>query len=162
MRFSYRPHADAEHTVEVDVEPLEGSDDAYRVTVGEQVFELSARLFHRAAFSKAAGEIALQYEGREYRLYDATQRRPAPARAGDLRAPMAGKVIRVCVQPGDQVAAGDLLLILESMKMEQQMLAPHAGEVVRVQCREGDQVTAGMELVVLTPHEAAAGQEEGR
>ncbi len=156
MRFSYRRNADAEHTVEVEVELLEGRENDYRVTVGEQVFELSARLFHRAAFMQQGGEITLQYEGREYRLFDASKPRTAPGRAGDLQAPMAGKVIQVCVQPGDQVKAGDLLLILESMKMEQQLLAPHAGEVAQVRCREGDQVTAGMDLVVLTAPEETA------
>ncbi|MGQ4808358.1 hypothetical protein NKDENANG_01740 [Candidatus Entotheonellaceae bacterium PAL068K] len=157
MRFSYRRNADDEQTVEVDIEPLEGDEHGYRVTVGEQVFELSARLFHRAAFMQEAGEITLQYEGREYHLFDAARRQTAPGRGGALRAPMAGKIIRVCVQPGDQVKSGDLLLILESMKMEQQLHAPHAGEVARVQCREGEQVTAGMELVVLTSQEAAEG-----
>jgi 3-methylcrotonyl-CoA carboxylase alpha subunit len=155
MRFSYRRSAEDEHTVEVDIVPLDHSTDGYRVTVGEQVFELSARLLHRAAFFKEAGEIIVQYEGREYRLYDAAQRRRmSPQPVGDLRAPMAGKVIRILVQPGDSVKAGDTLVILEAMKMEQQIVAPQDGKVDRLLCHEGDQVTAGMELVVLVPAEA--------
>ena len=47
--------------------------------------------------------------------------------------------------------AGATLLILEAMKMEQQVTAPRDGIVTRLLCREGDQVTAGTELVVLEP-----------
>ena len=157
MRLSYRRRAEDEDVVEVDVVPLDGRDEGYRVTVGDQVFELSARLFQRAAFIKAAGEITLQVEGREYHLFDATQRRRSARKdEGDLRAPMAGKVIRVLVQPGAHVKAGDPLVILEAMKMEQQITAPRDGVVDRVQCREGEQVTAGMELVVLTSRSESA------
>lgn len=134
--------------MQVDVVPLEGQDGCYRVTVGTQVFELSANLLQRVAFLKEAGVITVQYEGREYRLYDATQWRRPPPREGDLHAPMAGKVIRVFVQPGEQVKAGTTLMIIEAMKMEQQIVAPRDGVVSRVLCSEGEQVTAGMELVV--------------
>jgi biotin carboxyl carrier protein len=154
MRFAYRRSPEDEQAVEVDVVPLEGSDGGYRVTVGQQVFELSARLLHQVAFLKEAGVITLQYAGREYRLFDAAQRRrTAPLGGGNLRAPMAGKVIRVLIRTGEQVKAGDPLVILEAMKMEQQIVAPQDGTVARVLCREGDQVTAGMELVVLAAEE---------
>jgi len=55
------------------------------------------------------------------------------------------------VQPGEHVKAGATLLILEAMKMEQQITAPQDGVVTRLLCRAGDQVTAGTELVVLEP-----------
>ena len=152
MKFAYRRSATDEQAIEVDVVPLLDREGAYRATVGEHVFELDDRLFHRAAFLKEAGNITLQFAGREYRLFDASQRRrPAPTRAGDLHAPMAGKIICVLVQPGEHVKAGATLLILEAMKMEQQITAPQDGVVTRLLCREGDQVTAGTELVVLEP-----------
>ncbi len=150
MKFSYRLQAEDTTAIEIDIVPLEGDDRRYRITVGEQIFELPARLLQRAAFLQEAGDIVLQYEGREYRLYDATQRRRtiAPA-AGDLRAPMAGKIIQVLVEDGAAVKAGDTLIILEAMKMEQQITAPHDGVVDRILCREGDQVSAGTELATL-------------
>ena len=152
MKFAYRRSAADALAIEVDIVPLAERAGAYLVTVGEHVFELDERLFHRAAFLKEAGEITLQFEGREYRLFDASQRRrAAPTGTGDLRAPMAGKIIRVLVQPGESVQTGATLLILEAMKMEQQITAPQDGVVARVLCREGDQVTAGTELVELTP-----------
>jgi biotin carboxyl carrier protein len=152
VKFAYRRSAIDDQGIEVDIVPVPERAGVYRVTVGEHVFELAERLLHHAAFYKEAGEMTLQFEGREYRLFDASQRRrPAPTRAGDLHAPMAGKIIRVLVQPGEHVKAGATLLILEAMKMEQQITAPQDGVVTRLLCREGDQVTAGKELVVLEP-----------
>jgi biotin carboxyl carrier protein len=155
MKFAYRRSATDDQVIEVDIVPVPERAGVYRVTVGDRVFELTERLLHHAAFYKEAGEMTLQFEGREYHLFDASQRRrPAPTRAGDLHAPMAGKIIRVLVQPGEHVKAGATLLILEAMKMEQQITAPQDGVVTRLLCREGDQVTAGKELVVLEPSAA--------
>ena len=152
MKFAYRRSATDDQIIEVDIVPVLERAGVYRITVGEHVFELGERLLHHAAFYKEAGEITLQLEGREYRLFDASQRRrSAPTRAGDLHAPMAGKIISVLVQPGEHVKAGATLLILEAMKMEQQITAPQDGVVTRLLCHEGDQVTAGTELVVLEP-----------
>jgi 3-methylcrotonyl-CoA carboxylase alpha subunit len=64
---------------------------------------------------------------------------------------MAGKIIRILVRPGEPVNAGATLLILEAMKMEQQITAPQDGVVTRLLCREGDQVTTGTELVAMDP-----------
>ena len=155
MKFAYRRSATDDQVIEVDIVPVPERQGIYRVTVGEHVFELAERLLYHAAFCKEAGEITLQFEGREYHLFDASQRRrPTPASAGDLHAPMAGKIIHVLVQPGEHVKAGATLVILEAMKMEQQITAPQDGVVTRLLCREGDQVTAGTELVVLEPASA--------
>jgi 3-methylcrotonyl-CoA carboxylase alpha subunit len=152
VKFAYRRSAADDQVIEVDIVPLPEQPGVYRVTVGEHIFELAERLAHQLAFCKEAGEITLQYAGREYHVFDASQRRrPVPTSTGDLRAPMAGKIIRILVQPGEAVKAGATLLILEAMKMEQQITAPQDGVVTRLLCREGDQVTAGTELVAMDP-----------
>ena len=69
--------------------------------------------------------------------------------AGGLVAPMPGKVIAVEVAAGDAVAEGQLLMIVEAMKMEHRITAPHAGVVGEVRAHAGDQVGAGDLLVVL-------------
>jgi biotin carboxyl carrier protein len=61
----------------------------------------------------------------------------------EIRAEMVANVSRVLVEPGRQVAAGDLLVLLESMKMEIPVLAEMAGEVVEVGVAEGDVVQEG-------------------
>jgi acetyl/propionyl-CoA carboxylase alpha subunit len=159
VKFSYRRSPTDEQAIEVDIVALPEREGVYHVTVGDHVFELAERLVHQVAFCKDAGEITLQLAGREYHLFDASQRRrPTPTGAGDLRAPMAGKIIRVLVRPGEQVKAGATLLILEAMKMEQQITAPQDGIVSRVLCHVGDQVAAGTELVVLTSEAGATSQ----
>jgi 3-methylcrotonyl-CoA carboxylase alpha subunit len=66
---------------------------------------------------------------------------------GSLSAPMPGNVIALLVQPGDRVAAGDPLLVLEAMKMEHTLRAPGDGVVARIYCAVGEQVGEGVELL---------------
>ena len=70
--------------------------------------------------------------------------------AGGLVAQMPGKVLRVLVQPGESVEAGQPLLVLEAMKMEQTLRAPDAGSVEAVLVGEGDQVNPGDVLARLS------------
>jgi biotin carboxyl carrier protein len=69
--------------------------------------------------------------------------------AGGLVAPMPGTVLAVHVAPGDTVAQGQLLMIVEAMKMEHRITAPAAGTVGAVRARPGDQVNGGDLLAVL-------------
>jgi 3-methylcrotonyl-CoA carboxylase alpha subunit len=71
----------------------------------------------------------------------------APAGSGRVTAPMPGRVLGVNVKPGQTVAAGDRLLVLEAMKMENRISAPVAGIVARVAVAEGDQIADGALLV---------------
>ena len=73
----------------------------------------------------------------------------AEAVEGGLVAPMPGKVLMVDVQPGDRVAAGQVLVVMEAMKMEHQITAPADGEVSEVRAAVGDQVDNGELLVVI-------------
>jgi biotin carboxyl carrier protein len=62
---------------------------------------------------------------------------------------MPGKVIRVLVKAGDSVAARQPLVVIEAMKMENEIAAPRAGTVGEVAVGEGDPVEAGRLLVVV-------------
>ena len=72
-----------------------------------------------------------------------------PVRQGSALAPMPGGVVRVTVAVGDTVAAGQLLVVLEAMKMEHAVHATAAGTVTEVTVAEGDQVETGRVLVVV-------------
>ena len=148
MKITYRIPGEDE-VVEVDIASPDSPNAGYRVTVRDSVYSLPAASLRRAAFLRQGGEITVQVDGREYRLNDGRQRRAPAAVPGDLHAPMAGRIIRVLAEAGDGVQAGDTLLILEAMKMEQQIIAPRDGIVASLLCKEGDQVAAGQELVVL-------------
>ena len=69
---------------------------------------------------------------------------------------MPGTVLAVHVQPGDTVSAGQLLMIVEAMKMEHRITAPHAGVVGEVRARPGDQVSGGDLLAVITAGQVTA------
>jgi oxaloacetate decarboxylase alpha subunit len=73
---------------------------------------------------------------------------PAPAGVG-VTAPLAGNIFKIVVQPGDVVASGDVVLILEAMKMETEIRAASGGTVNQVLVREGDAVDAGHTLITL-------------
>jgi propionyl-CoA carboxylase alpha chain len=75
---------------------------------------------------------------------------PAPAE-GSLTAPLPGAVRRVLVVPGQRVSAGELLLTLESMKLEHPVHAPAAGVVASVPVYPGTEVDTGELLAVLNP-----------
>ncbi|MDX6719872.1 MAG: acetyl-CoA/propionyl-CoA carboxylase, biotin carboxylase, biotin carboxyl carrier protein [Solirubrobacteraceae bacterium] len=79
----------------------------------------------------------------------------------ELSAPVPGSVLLVRARAGDGVAAGDVLVVLESMKMELQVVAPAAGTVERVAVVAGERVAAGQVLVVIGPATAGGGVGEG-
>ncbi len=69
------------------------------------------------------------------------------AGAGRVMAPIPGRVVSVQVQPGNTVARGQVLIVLEAMKMELTLTAPEAGMVAAVHCAAGDMVEEGRDLV---------------
>jgi len=69
----------------------------------------------------------------------------------DVPAHITGTVWKVEVTVGQKVAAGDVLVILESMKMEMPIEAPDAGTVKEIRCQPSQPVNEGDVLVVLTP-----------
>ncbi len=72
----------------------------------------------------------------------------APATSSNaLTANLAGTVVKILVQPGDSVAAGDTVLVLEAMKMETEVTAPHDGTVGHVAVSVGDAVQSGQVLL---------------
>jgi propionyl-CoA carboxylase alpha chain len=75
---------------------------------------------------------------------------------GSLHAPMPGRVLRVDVSEGDAVKEGQILLVLEAMKMEHSLRAPHDGTVAAVKCSAGEQVDADAVLVVVTEDDQAS------
>jgi biotin carboxyl carrier protein len=71
------------------------------------------------------------------------------AGAAEIVSPMPGKIVRVLVEAGANVAAGDGVIVVEAMKMQNEMKAPKAGVVISINAAEGATVNAGDVLAVI-------------
>ena len=69
--------------------------------------------------------------------------------AEEIKAHITGVVLQITTKPGDTVAAGDPVIVLESMKMEIPVEAPRAGSVKEIRVREGQTVQEGDTVAVL-------------
>jgi biotin carboxyl carrier protein len=128
-----------------------GSTDA-------EVFRLPDRLAVRtkdgtatALAVRSGSATYVSYRGRTFKIERGGRRRAgAHGEAnGESRAPMPGQIVEVSVKAGDTVAAGDRLLVLEAMKMQQPVVASVAGRVKSVAVSVGSQVAEGEILVVV-------------
>jgi acetyl/propionyl-CoA carboxylase alpha subunit len=101
-------------------------------------------------FDANGDEIALCYRGHVYRFRRSVRRRGSTHHStaeGMLTAPMPGLIRKVLVSEGEEVEAGQPLVVLEAMKTEQTLRAPYAGVVQALHCREGEVVQEGVILV---------------
>ncbi len=126
---------------------------SYRVALppeGERQSGMAIEVDHRP--------FTIEYEGRlgggparpAPRTAGAGASAPAPSNVpGGVAAQLSGKVLRVEIKVGDAVEAGQLLIVLEAMKMENEINAPKDGTVKEVPVNEGDQVSEGQTLVIL-------------
>lgn len=109
------------------------------IRIDQDVFRVRVAREKDRVFVWCAGEV------REFLRAGRRSTRMAEA-VGGLIAPMPGLVRRILAKAGSSVARGDVILILEAMKMEHAIRAPRPGTVVKVFHAEGDRVEAGTTL----------------
>ena len=114
---------------------VEKRDDIYEVLINGELYEVSVQDERSYRLSQARGEVR-ETSG------EAT-----------IRSPMPGVVVKVPVEAGQTVHKGETVIILESMKMENELKSPRDGVVVRVNITAGVTVEKGQDLVVVGDQE---------
>lgn len=98
---------------------------------------------------KESGNYWLHVNGKQFFIEEESRSGKKSIRSldpGTVVAPMPGKVIKVNVAKGDNVQQGDVVVVMEAMKMEYSLKAEIDGAVSAVNCKVGDQVTLGKNL----------------
>jgi biotin carboxyl carrier protein len=138
-----------------DVDFLEPQPNIFSLIIGGRSFEVDVD----AATASDRFDIVIKGDSYEIEVVEEKKKKLALKRSKgasgrqDMRSPMAGNVRQVLVQPGNRVAAGQVLLILEAMKMENEIKSPIEGIVGSVTAREGVAVSSGDPLCVVDPWE---------
>ena len=150
---------------------IENQGSTWQCSVDGKKYEIDASLTARDVLSVLVGGKAYEVK-REYSLSGEThviigserfaaevrdprslRSRKAAAGVGEgpqkIAAPMPGKVVRIMVQQGAEVEAGQGIMVVEAMKMQNEVKSPKAGRVVSVSAGEGQTVTAGAVLAVI-------------
>lgn len=136
----------------VEMKMREGADGRYLLIINGRVYD--CRVNQSAALPEKA---EVRVRGRVYTiaLADTKRLRAASSSAAhedgsaQIVAQMPGKVVRVHVEAGAQVEAGDPILVVEAMKMQNEMKSPKAGTVTTINAKVGATVNAGEVLAVI-------------
>lgn len=112
---------------------------AYKVNVNGNVYEITIEVIDKADIKAPAAQAPAP----------AAAPVAAPAGAQTISAPMPGTILKVNVSNGQAVKKGDVLMVLEAMKMENEILAPNDGTVSSVNVAQGATVESGTVLCSL-------------
>ncbi len=111
---------------------------------------------YEAAVTETAAGLVVVIDGFRFEIDVRDPRRFTRKAAGGaadgiatIAAPMPGKVVRVLAEAGEAVEAGQGLVVVEAMKMQNEMKAPRAGKILSLHAREGATVTAGEVLATI-------------
>jgi len=113
-----------------------------KITVDDQTYEVDVE----AVEPEAAPALPRGYvtEPAPIRVPAAPPRPAAPENEDKVcRSPISGVVVRIAVRPGQTLQVGDILLVLEAMKMETNITAPVGGKIAAIKVGQGDGVQAG-------------------
>ena len=122
----------------------------YRITLEGKTYEMDVELIGEGGALKPVAKAAPASAPASAAPVAAPASAPAPAKqasaevsSGSVVAPMPGTVIKIVKNVGDEVKAGELVLILEAMKMENEISAPVSGTISAINCTAGGTVNGG-------------------
>jgi biotin carboxyl carrier protein len=152
----FTPRANGASSVAFTVDGLRVEADAKRISRGAYSILLGGRSLEVTAEETTSG-LLIRANGREFQveIFDPRSWRRRRGAGIELEgrqqlvAPMPGKIVRVLVAAGEQVSAGQGLLVIEAMKMQNEIRSPKSGAVEKV-AREGQTVNAGEVLAIVS------------
>ena len=147
-RDRLRVHLDGQ---ELLVDLLRVDSSLYSLLIGGRSYEVDLLEVEDAFMVLVDGQpflVEIQDE-QERRLRAAVGKEMVRAAKRTVAAPMPGKVVKLLVKPGDAVKAGDGVIVVEAMKMENELKAPAPGTIKEIRVAEGKAVSAGEVLVVI-------------
>jgi len=123
----------------------------FKVSVGGNVYYAEVDKVADALYKvDIDGEtIEVHVEEEALKTVKAERARYADTGQKVVKAAIPGTIVKILVSPGDRVSAGDTLLILEAMKMENEIVAPSSGIVKEIRVSEGQRVETGDILVII-------------
>jgi biotin carboxyl carrier protein len=133
------------------VDLLQVDPDLYSLLIGGRSYEIDVLETEDAFVVLVAGQpfrVEIQDE-QQQRLRAAVGKGEAKVGKRVVTAPMPGKVVKLLVRPGDAVNPGDGIIVVEAMKMENELKAPASGTVKEIRVEEGKAVSGGDVLVVI-------------
>jgi biotin carboxyl carrier protein len=127
-----------------------GNSDLFLLMIDNEPQELYLER-RRGGALVTVGRHTFDYTVERWRPALANRDRRNDAQAGlhKILAPMTGSIVEVMASEGDDVSSGDVVLVIESMKMNNEMRAPADGKVVSVSAKAGDRVKAGLVLMTI-------------
>ncbi len=138
---SYKVSLDG-HPLDADV--ILAAPNAVSVILNDSVFEIHIAPALDGTYKLQTGPHEFQADVRDPRAWRGRKQGALkPKGRQQILAPMPGKVIRLLVKVGDDVEAGQGLVVVEAMKMQNEMRSPKKGKVERLQAKEGQAVNAG-------------------
>ena len=125
----------------------------YRITLDGKTYEMDVELIGSNGTVKQPVKAETKVSPMTSSAPAATSAKPAAksaeAGSGTVLAPMPGTILKVLKADGDQVKAGEVVLVLEAMKMENEIVSPKDGTVAQVVTSKGAVVDTGAPLVVI-------------
>lgn len=135
---------------DISVDAALTARDVLSIVVDGKAYEIKREFSLRGEVHIVLGSARYSVEVRDPRSLR-TRRASGGAEAGPQRltAPMPGKIVRVAVQAGEEVKAGQPVIVMEAMKMQNEMKSPKDGKVQKVLTAEGAAVNAGDTLAII-------------
>jgi len=120
---------------EYDVE-LEKQDGVWNVTIEGKIFNIEIE-------GSSVGETSGSKRKKSAR----------GKKSGTISSTIPGKIVSISIKEGQIVSEGDVVMILEAMKMQNEIQAPLSGMVTAINCKPGDSVEANSPLIIIQPEE---------